>query len=687
MWPLLVLLCLLAGSVNFGPVTSQDAGLRRLPRPVDSLSGFKVVVKTITLISGDSDNVSSVQRDAGGTVPYTSTTYSYDPASSSVVASDAPNGSATLSSSTQVGLQSSKVAQSSSASASTFLAGVPSPKPPASDFSPSAIQERTTSSDMSSSQTSGTQKPSTGGTQPTLALSATSSTSTTANPQTLTDSTQTTSLPATNAESFSTTHSESSVVLETSSLSGPLSKGSSSTISFVVLPTTNSQGIIPTSSGIQPSPTHLTTSSNASTTAVPPASNNGTQTTSRPAPSIEPSSITNLATSSPSTPSKGSSSATSFAILPTTNPQRINPTTSGVEPNSVSSATSPNTSTTTVLQASNNATQTTSLLPAKSGGTSSTTGSGGSAVQETILPGPPSTGSSSATSLAGSPATTSEGTVPTSSGTQPNPVLSTTSTNTSTTTPLQASSDGTNTTSLLPATSVETSSTAGSEGSAVLDTILSGPPLTGFSSTTSFAGLPATNSQGDVPTMGPSGASPSPTPDSATLSATSSGSSAVPGGISNGLQPATSSSSSSLFTGLVVTTTTDGGSVYMGTIMPQPSFPAPTTLEVYTTFPPQLTWYTTSTSAVHNTHDSQGHPVLAGWPSCFFCPPSLHLVGIVLHLLPGIYPPTIKCVRTDMESLLCPNTTLIMPQASSRIPETLPETDHPAGWYTGVSSS
>ncbi|KAK3074041.1 hypothetical protein LTR53_003880 [Teratosphaeriaceae sp. CCFEE 6253] len=196
--------------------------------------------------------------------------------------------------------------------------------------------------------------------------------------------------------------------------------------------------------------------------------------------------------------------------------------------------------------------------------------------------------------------------------------------------------------SFLPATSAETFSATDSEGSAVLETILSGPPSTGSSSTRSFAGLPTTNSQGDALTMGPPEASPSPTPDFATLPATISGSSAVPGGINNGLQPATSSSSSTLFTGLVVTTTTDGGSVYMGTIVPQPWFPAPTTLEVFTTFPPQLTWYTTSTSAVHNTHDSQGHPVLASWPSCFFCPPSLHLVGIVLHLPPGIYPPTIK---------------------------------------------
>ncbi|KAK1070291.1 hypothetical protein LTR74_004207 [Friedmanniomyces endolithicus] len=122
-------------------------------------------------------------------------------------------------------------------------------------------------------------------------------------------------------------------------------------------------------------------------------------------------------------------------------------------------------------------------------------------------------------------------------------------------------------------------------------------------------------------------------------------SSALLGGIIIGLPPTTSSSSSFpflLLPGYMVTTATDGGVVYVGTITPQPTSPDPGPLTTYTGYPPEFTWYFTSSSVAHNTHDPQHHPVLPPWPLCFFCPPHLHLGGIVLKLPPGIYPPSIK---------------------------------------------
>ncbi|KAK0250727.1 hypothetical protein LTR01_006298 [Friedmanniomyces endolithicus] len=92
----------------------------------------------------------------------------------------------------------------------------------------------------------------------------------------------------------------------------------------------------------------------------------------------------------------------------------------------------------------------------------------------------------------------------------------------------------------------------------------------------------------------------------------------------------------------MVTTATDGGVIYVGTITPQPTSPDLGPLTTYTGYPPEFTWYFTSSSVARNTHDPQHHPVLPPWPLCFFCPPHLHLGGIVLKLPPGIYPPSIK---------------------------------------------
>lgn len=74
-----------------------------------------------------------------------------------------------------------------------------------------------------------------------------------------------------------------------------------------------------------------------------------------------------------------------------------------------------------------------------------------------------------------------------------------------------------------------------------------------------------------------------------------------------------------------------------GTITKGPAPPASSVsgLPTYSTFPPGLTWY--STSVASNTHDSSGHPIFGPWPRCWFCPPGSHGIGI--NFPPGVYPP------------------------------------------------
>ncbi|KFY81732.1 hypothetical protein V498_08700 [Pseudogymnoascus sp. VKM F-4517 (FW-2822)] len=89
---------------------------------------------------------------------------------------------------------------------------------------------------------------------------------------------------------------------------------------------------------------------------------------------------------------------------------------------------------------------------------------------------------------------------------------------------------------------------------------------------------------------------------------------------------------------LVPTTATDSaGHVVTGTITKGPTATSTDdpALITYTTFPPGVS--ASSTSVTHNTHDSQGNPILGPWPGCWFCPPGSFgwkLFGIG----PGVFP-------------------------------------------------
>ncbi|KAK4890932.1 hypothetical protein LTR27_010380 [Elasticomyces elasticus] len=115
----------------------------------------------------------------------------------------------------------------------------------------------------------------------------------------------------------------------------------------------------------------------------------------------------------------------------------------------------------------------------------------------------------------------------------------------------------------------------------------------------------------------------------------------LPTGVSLTRATAVVSGTTTIFTDtLVPTTTTDSrGVTVIGTITkgPQPTTPFPvTSLTTYTSFPPSVTWRSTSVSS--DTHDASSSPVLAPWPFCYFCPPGSN--GIVLSgLPPGVYPP------------------------------------------------
>lgn len=91
-----------------------------------------------------------------------------------------------------------------------------------------------------------------------------------------------------------------------------------------------------------------------------------------------------------------------------------------------------------------------------------------------------------------------------------------------------------------------------------------------------------------------------------------------------------------------ITTATDSvGSIILGTIS-QESIPTtlstiPTSLVTYTEFPSSVSFDSTSVS--FNTHDPEGHPVLAPWPACWFCPPGTGGFKIVGIPGPGVFPP------------------------------------------------
>jgi hypothetical protein len=75
------------------------------------------------------------------------------------------------------------------------------------------------------------------------------------------------------------------------------------------------------------------------------------------------------------------------------------------------------------------------------------------------------------------------------------------------------------------------------------------------------------------------------------------------------------------------------GSAVTGTITegPTTTTSAIVGLTTYSTFPPGISWSTTSVAT--NTHDSSGDPVIGPWPGCWFCPPGSN--GIVLFGWPG----------------------------------------------------
>lgn len=104
---------------------------------------------------------------------------------------------------------------------------------------------------------------------------------------------------------------------------------------------------------------------------------------------------------------------------------------------------------------------------------------------------------------------------------------------------------------------------------------------------------------------------------------------------------ATATDSSHTVEVLTTTATDSSGSVVIGLIT-QDSTPSPTGMVIsdlpsYTSFPPSVTWE--SISVESNTHGPGGHPILAPWPICWFCPPGSKGLELIGFPGPGVFPP------------------------------------------------